>query len=385
MSDFWCLIAVLSKLLQEFPDKFAKAITHTTRKPRTNEIPGVHYYFTTREEMEKQIKNGEFIGNVSPLSSTWNLWSSSFLLLVVLVLNHPLFLSCRKCRGSWESVWIKYQSCSWCCTSRKDMSLGNWCSGDFFFHREDSLLFSVQRSRDLSLFQKKCCFVCLRGFLEKLFGRILSFLLMLKNEWHVIKWQLVCCGRFSSNLFVLFLCDCNKETFEFFSLIVSLCFCCEWQWMEMWTGLRVVKSAGEGTQLRAVFYFYSSSVFGRTQTTSQRKVTCCFYCHCIYFCLLYHNHSGLSLSHPHSHSHYLYLFLFLFSAQSHWEWWRYQHSVKDCRTWNEISWQSGFLWQGDCEWFIGESLQRTEGIHPNAWGTETNNENKACRREKWVW
>jgi hypothetical protein len=52
---------LLNKLLHDFPHKFAKAITHTTRKPRTNEIPGVHYHFTTREEMEKQIKNGEFI------------------------------------------------------------------------------------------------------------------------------------------------------------------------------------------------------------------------------------------------------------------------------------------------------------------------------------
>jgi guanylate kinase len=65
----FCLIAVLNMLLQEFPDKFAKAITHTTRKPRINEIPGVHYHFTTREEMEKQIKNGEFIGNLFTLSS----------------------------------------------------------------------------------------------------------------------------------------------------------------------------------------------------------------------------------------------------------------------------------------------------------------------------
>jgi guanylate kinase len=63
--DGWVGLSVVNKLLQEFPHLFAKAVTHTTRSPRKNEIPGVHYHFTTREQMEKQIKNGEFIGTFS--------------------------------------------------------------------------------------------------------------------------------------------------------------------------------------------------------------------------------------------------------------------------------------------------------------------------------
>ncbi|UWD34463.1 guanylate kinase [Mesomycoplasma molare] len=33
----------------------------TTRKPREGEVDGVHYYFVSKEEFEKKIKNNEFI------------------------------------------------------------------------------------------------------------------------------------------------------------------------------------------------------------------------------------------------------------------------------------------------------------------------------------
>lgn len=33
----------------------------TTRKPRPGEENGTHYHFTTKAEMEKDIKNGKFI------------------------------------------------------------------------------------------------------------------------------------------------------------------------------------------------------------------------------------------------------------------------------------------------------------------------------------
>jgi len=55
-------ILVLNKLVQDFPHKFTKVVTYTTRPPRTNEISGLDYHFITREQMEKQIKNEEFIG-----------------------------------------------------------------------------------------------------------------------------------------------------------------------------------------------------------------------------------------------------------------------------------------------------------------------------------
>lgn len=54
---------LLRKLFQDFPDKFQFSVSHTTRKPRPGEVDGVHYYFTTREEMSEGINNGEFIEN----------------------------------------------------------------------------------------------------------------------------------------------------------------------------------------------------------------------------------------------------------------------------------------------------------------------------------
>mmetsp|Transcript_9948 Transcript_9948/g.18680 ORF Transcript_9948/g.18680 Transcript_9948/m.18680 type:complete len:343 (-) Transcript_9948:67-1095(-) len=37
------------------------SVSHTTRNPRPGEINGIHYHFTTREEMLKAIENNEFI------------------------------------------------------------------------------------------------------------------------------------------------------------------------------------------------------------------------------------------------------------------------------------------------------------------------------------
>eukprot|EP00047_Mylnosiga_fluctuans_P002939 m.226668 g.226668 ORF g.226668 m.226668 type:complete len:222 (-) comp11456_c0_seq1:47-712(-) len=52
---------VLKKLFEDYPGIFGFSVSHTTRKPRPGETHGVEYYFTTREEMEKMIANGEFI------------------------------------------------------------------------------------------------------------------------------------------------------------------------------------------------------------------------------------------------------------------------------------------------------------------------------------
>lgn len=60
--------SVLHKLLQKYPQKFEKVVTYTTRQPRSEEISGKHHHFVSREQMENQIKNGEFIGNSLLLS-----------------------------------------------------------------------------------------------------------------------------------------------------------------------------------------------------------------------------------------------------------------------------------------------------------------------------
>ncbi|XP_050666312.1 guanylate kinase isoform X2 [Leptidea sinapis] len=49
------------RLLKDFPDKFGFSVSHTTRSPRAGEKDGVHYHFTTKEDMLTAIENGEFI------------------------------------------------------------------------------------------------------------------------------------------------------------------------------------------------------------------------------------------------------------------------------------------------------------------------------------
>ena len=50
------LVNLLSKL-----DDFEISISHTTRKPRQNEIPNKDYYFTDKREFNRLIKNQEFL------------------------------------------------------------------------------------------------------------------------------------------------------------------------------------------------------------------------------------------------------------------------------------------------------------------------------------
>ena len=50
------LVNLLSKL-----DNFEISISHTTRKPRPNEITNKDYYFVSEEKFERLIKNEEFL------------------------------------------------------------------------------------------------------------------------------------------------------------------------------------------------------------------------------------------------------------------------------------------------------------------------------------
>lgn len=52
---------LLKRLLAENKDKLAFTISHTTRKPRKGEQDGREYFFVSREEMDRMIKNNEFI------------------------------------------------------------------------------------------------------------------------------------------------------------------------------------------------------------------------------------------------------------------------------------------------------------------------------------
>ena len=47
------------KIQQKYPN-FRISVSHTTRKPRPNEVEGVDYFFVSHEEFEKKISNDEF-------------------------------------------------------------------------------------------------------------------------------------------------------------------------------------------------------------------------------------------------------------------------------------------------------------------------------------
>ena len=55
------IFLVITRLLKEHPDKFGFSVSHTTRKPRPGEVDGVHYHFTTVEQIQKEIEDGKFI------------------------------------------------------------------------------------------------------------------------------------------------------------------------------------------------------------------------------------------------------------------------------------------------------------------------------------
>ena len=50
----------LSKKIQQKYQNFKISVSHTTRKPRPNEVDGVDYFFVSEEEFKKKIANQEF-------------------------------------------------------------------------------------------------------------------------------------------------------------------------------------------------------------------------------------------------------------------------------------------------------------------------------------
>ncbi|XWS59144.1 hypothetical protein CRYUN_Cryun08bG0096800 [Craigia yunnanensis] len=52
---------LINLLMKEFPSMFGFSVSHTTRAPRGMEKNGVHYHFTERSVMEKDIKDGKFL------------------------------------------------------------------------------------------------------------------------------------------------------------------------------------------------------------------------------------------------------------------------------------------------------------------------------------
>ena len=50
----------ISKKIQQKYQNFKISVSHTTRKPRPNEVEGIDYYFINENDFENKIKNKEF-------------------------------------------------------------------------------------------------------------------------------------------------------------------------------------------------------------------------------------------------------------------------------------------------------------------------------------
>ena len=50
----------LTKKIQQKYQNFKISVSHTTRKPRSNEVEGVDYFFVNHDEFKKKIKDKKF-------------------------------------------------------------------------------------------------------------------------------------------------------------------------------------------------------------------------------------------------------------------------------------------------------------------------------------
>lgn len=50
---------------------FQRAISHTSREKRVNDVEGVNYYFVTKEEMEKLWANGELVERIDYMGNIY--------------------------------------------------------------------------------------------------------------------------------------------------------------------------------------------------------------------------------------------------------------------------------------------------------------------------
>ncbi|MCI6019070.1 MAG: guanylate kinase [Clostridiales bacterium] len=52
---------VVRRLMEKYPEDYCLSVSATTRAPRENEIPGVHYLYVTKEEFEQMIEEHQLL------------------------------------------------------------------------------------------------------------------------------------------------------------------------------------------------------------------------------------------------------------------------------------------------------------------------------------
>lgn len=78
--------ALLSKLFQEFLNDFGYSVSHTTRAPRSGEIPGQHYHFVSHSEMSK-LRQSTYAPSSAPQHGE--------------ALSEPYFVECCQVHNEW--------------------------------------------------------------------------------------------------------------------------------------------------------------------------------------------------------------------------------------------------------------------------------------------
>jgi guanylate kinase len=105
---------ILSRLFEEYPDKFGFSVSHTTRAPRGSEQNGKEYYFVTKEEfldlVDKKgfVEHAQFGGNhygtsvkaVEDIAEKGKIC----ILDIEMEVRCSLLLSCSR----WNSRWMLY-------------------------------------------------------------------------------------------------------------------------------------------------------------------------------------------------------------------------------------------------------------------------------------
>jgi guanylate kinase len=56
---------LIRALVEGYPRYFSFSVSHTTRKPRDDEVDGVQYWFCTEEQMKLEIDKGRYFEHVS--------------------------------------------------------------------------------------------------------------------------------------------------------------------------------------------------------------------------------------------------------------------------------------------------------------------------------
>ena len=105
----------LTKKIQQKYQNFKISVSHTTRRPRPNEVEGVDYFFVSKEIFEKKISNNEFYEYAKIFD---NFYGTSRDSVNSLLKNNNNILANRPAAYT-QAVAATRTTCGECCQSRR--------------------------------------------------------------------------------------------------------------------------------------------------------------------------------------------------------------------------------------------------------------------------